>query len=374
MKILHINCNYIGTKLYRHMIEHLSPLGIESTVYTPVCEKENEDVTTQGCQVIVSKCFRKWHRFLFDYKQHRIIRDLQQKCDIGAYDRLHAYTLFTDGNCAYRMSRKYHVPFVVTIQGTDINAFFKRAFYLRGRGVRILRAASAVIFYSENHRKRVLEEYVPARFRQEIYDKSHVIPSGIEDFWLKNKYADKPTDLTESLSEKKLRVLSVGVIYPRKNHMAVQEALRILRQDGWQTDYCIVGKVLDQPLFERIMAYPGTRHIPPQPKEELIRYYRESDVFVLPSHMETFGLVYPEAISQGLPVIYTKGQGFEGQTEEGSVGFAADDKDPAEIARRILDVTEQYGKLVQGCLEQADRFDWDGICAYYSELYENISK
>ena len=38
--------------------------------------------------------------------------------------------------------------------------------------------------------------------------------------------------------------------------------------------------------------------------------YRENDIYVMPSIIETFGLVYAEAMSQGLPVIYTRGQGL----------------------------------------------------------------
>ena len=40
--------------------------------------------------------------------------------------------------------------------------------------------------------------------------------------------------------------------------------------------------------------------------------------FCLPSHAETFGLVYVEAMSQGLPIIY-EGQGFDKQFQDGEV-------------------------------------------------------
>lgn len=375
MKILHINCNYIGTKLHRSMIEHLNLFGIESTVYTPVCEKENEDVTTQGCQVIVSKCFRKWHRILFDYKQERIFRDIQNRLDCSAYDCLHAYTLFTDGNCARRLSRKYRIPYVVAVRDTDVNAFLKKAFYLRGRAVNILRDASAVFFLSEGYRRQVLENYVPERLREAIRAKSQVIPNGIDDFWLQNRNTDKlRDDLSESLSEKKLRVICVGVINHRKNHLATQEALQLLRQQGWSVQYQIVGKVLDQKLFEKIVTYPDTEYIPQQPREKLLGYYRKNDLFVMPSHMETFGLVYAEALSQGLPVIYTRGQGFDGQFEEGTVGYAVAANDPLEIAERIVDAAKRYWELTENCLQLADTFNWTDICEQYRELYCTIAQ
>lgn len=45
-------------------------------------------------------------------------------------------------------------------------------------------------------------------------------------------------------------------------------------------------------------------------KTKIIDVYRDSDIFVMPSKFETFGLVYVEALTQGLHLIYTKGQGL----------------------------------------------------------------
>lgn len=372
MKVLHINCNYIGTRLHREMIEHLNRFGIESTVYVPVCEKENEDVTTRDCTVIVSKCFRKWHRILFDYKQGRISRDIQEKLDCSAYDCIHAYTLFTDGNCARRLGRKYKLPYVVAVRDTDVNTFLKKAVYLRGRAVKILRDAAAVFFLSENYRRQVLETYVPEGLREKIYEKSHIIPNGVDDFWLQNCYRDRLQSGREVLPDKQLKVICAGVINHRKNHLATQEALQLLRQQGWTVHYQIVGKVLDQKLFEKIMSYPDTEYIPQQPKEKLLEYYRQNDVFVMPSRTETFGLVYAEALSQGLPVLYTRGQGFDGQFEEGEVGYSVDAEAPGEIAQRLADVSRRYRELCENCLQHAERFDWKDICERYRDLYLNI--
>ena len=41
-------------------------------------------------------------------------------------------------------------------------------------------------------------------------------------------------------------------------------------------------------------------------------YYERSDFFTMPSKAETFGLVYIEALLQGLPVMYTQNEGIDG--------------------------------------------------------------
>ncbi|MGX8699596.1 MAG: glycosyltransferase family 4 protein, partial [bacterium] len=111
---------------------------------------------------------------------------------------------------------------------------------------------------------------------------------------------------------------------------------------------------------------------PPVGKEELIRYYREADLFALPSHKETFGLVYAEAMSQGLPVVYTRGQGFDGQFPDGAVGYAASDRDARELAEKLLLCAENRPRLSVNALEGAKRFNWDTTCASYVKMYEEM--
>ncbi len=382
MKILHINCNYAGTALHKHMVEHLNVCGdpkdkIKSCVYVPVCQGKDVEVQTAGTRVVLSRCFRKWHRFFFDYKQSRIIRDVLRECDVPRYDCIHAYTLFADGNTARRLSRKYHIPYVTAVRNTDLSPFFEKAFYLRRRGVKILRDASAVFFLSENYRSAVLEGYVPEKLRKEILDKSYIIPNGIDDFWLENRYTDRlrTMDKTrETIRKKQLKVIYVGCISGRKNPLATQEALQLLRQRGWKVSFTAVGKIEDEKLYEQMISYPDTRYFPQQPKERLIDYYRENDLFVMPSHVENFGRVYSEAMSQGLPVIYTRGQGFDGQFPDGEVGFAVDDENPADIADKIELAAAQYDRLVENGLQFVRRFNWTDICEKYRGIYENLIK
>jgi len=111
--------------------------------------------------------------------------------------------------------------------------------------------------------------------------------------------------------------------------------------------------------------------VPPKPKEELINYYRDADVFVLPSIRETFGLVYAEAMTQGLPVIYSKGQGFDRQFEEGTVGFHAESRNAEEIADRIEDIMSNYQTISENCVRLSDRFNWSEIAKEYQRLYED---
>ncbi len=84
-----------------------------------------------------------------------------------------------------------------------------------------------------------------------------------------------------------------------------------------------------------------------------------------------FGLVYPDAITQGLPVIYSKGQGFDEQFEEGAVGYHVDSKNEEEIADRIIDIRGNYETIFRNCIQLSDKFDWAKIAGEYQSMYRD---
>jgi glycosyltransferase involved in cell wall biosynthesis len=79
----------------------------------------------------------------------------------------------------------------------------------------------------------------------------------------------------------------------------------------------------------------------------LDRIYQESDLFILPSTGEGFGLVYAEAMARGLPCIGARGCGSEDAIIDGATGLLLDDVGPAAIAAAATRILEgsQYATL-----------------------------
>ena len=368
MKVLHVNCNYLGTALHQCMVEHLDLLGVENTVFAPTYSPENT-VITPNKNVIVSKCFRKWDRVFFFLKQKKIQKALECAVPVGEFDLLHAYTLFTDGNCAYKMHKKYNVDYVVAIRNTDVNDFFKWRAHLIKRGIRIMRNAKAIFFLSESYKRQVLEKYVPAKYRSEIEQKSHIMPNGIDDFWLQNLQMNAGRE-----AHAPLRLVYIGRIDANKNIATAQAAMKILAEKDCETQLTVVGKVVDRKVLERVSSDVNTTYIPPRNKESLIDIYRDNDIFVMPSFTESFGLVYAEAISQGLPVVYSAGQGFDKQFTEGEVGYHADAQSAESVAGSILKIAQNYRTITENLPGKAQRYSWDSICKEYCNIYASVTK
>ena len=367
MNVLQICSYYAGRKrLYDQFNRSVGEVGVDSTFYVPT--KADLIISSDESNVIESVCFSNIDRLFFFQKHRRIFKDVQQKIDVVSFDLFHAHSLFSNGYIAYKLSKKYNIPYVVAVRNTDLNLFYRYMIHLRPLGNRILKDATAVIFFNEAYRDKTINTYVPLKWREEIRAKSRVIPNGIDSFWLENKY------LRETQRDSGcVRLVYAGEINRNKTLTASLEACRILIKRGYAVHYLAVGNILDKKVAVQLAEAPFAEHRDRCPKEQLISFYRNSDVFLMPSITETFGLVYAEAMTQGLPVVYTRGQGFDRQFEEGAVGYSVDCHNPQEIADRILDCIGRYEEISSNCVSLCDKFNWDTIAQQYLELYSRIA-
>lgn len=372
MRVLHINGNYILTTLHQEMINHLDKTGLENQIFVPI---ENVGLSTirTNDNVKVVECIKKRDRFVFDFKQKKIIDCINKNYNVKDFACIHAYTLFTDGNSARELSRKYGVPYVVAVRNTDVNVFFKYMVHLRRRGIKIMHDASAIIFLSEAYKKKVIKKYIPAKFKDEIIKKCYVIPNGIDNFWFDNKFIEKDVaSIIRRFEDKRLKLIYAGRIDKNKNIELTLSAIEKLQEDGWIVEFVVVGKVKDESEYLKIKEATYCTYLDARPKEQLLELYRNADIFVMPSHTETFGLVYAEAMSQGLPVIYTKGEGFDKQFNEGIVGYSVNSNDSGELAEKIVEVVRNYSTISSNVINLVEKFQWRKITNEYMDIYRAI--
>lgn len=317
--------------------------------------------------VFQDRCFNSFDRLLFFKKQKRIINAIERQVEENKPDLLHAHFLFTNGYACMRIGHKHKIPYIVAVRNTDLNVFFKHMFFLRNTGIEVLLNAEKIVFISSSYKNSILSKYIPQKYKDEINEKSIVIPNGIDKFWLINATLKNNID-------KEIHLLTVGSINRNKNQLTVVKAAELLISKGYKVRYTVIGKVEDKVIHKELMKRNFVVYIENQPKEKLINYYRKSNIFVMPSKTETFGLVYAEAMSQGLPVIYTRGQGFDNQFDEGEVGYSVNFSSIEEIACRTIDIIHNYKEMSKNCLEKVDKFNWDKITNKYIELYKECIK
>jgi len=115
----------------------------------------------------------------------------------------------------------------------------------------------------------------------------------------------------------------------------------------------------------------------PLPHAALAAAYRASDVVVVPSRSESFGLVAAEAQSCGIPVVASSVGGLAHVVADDESGLLVSGWDPADYAaalRRILTDAVLAGRMAAGALANAEQFSWPATADRLLELYTGISR
>lgn len=369
MKVLHI-CNGAQgySPFYKHLFQALKRKEVKQSLLVPVWKTPNIDFEDIECEYFYRDS-GILARLRFLRKIKKLTTFALEKFDVTKYDVIHAHTWFSDGAVAYNLHKKYGIPYIVAVRNTDINIFYKYFIHLRKLGHSILENAYQIIFIAPAYKNYVINELLPQKIINEITDKLSVIPNGVSSFWLNQK--QQKTKLLHPV-----RILSAGAITPNKNHLALCRVIESLRKRGVEIELTIVGKgYKDAPRYLKklenyIKNKPHITLVEKQNQEELLQTFRNHNIFVLPSHTETFGLVYIEALTQGLPIVYTKDQGIDGYFKYGEIGYAVNPKNTEEISQAIVSIISKH-KTLSDNITQLDFsiFDWEKIAERYLEIY-----
>ena len=376
IKVLHLCSAYIQSNLYRELTEALDETGISQVVYIPIKRRENSNKkilkNTKNVTFIYSKIFNELDRFLYFRKINKLSADIKTKIDLDLINIIHAHTLFSMGGIALKLKREKNIEYIVAVRSTDVNLFFKYLFYLREIGIKILKESKKIIFLSPAYRDYTLEKIIPGNLHDYIRKKSIVVPNGINPFFLKNK-CNRP----EPRDKNNIKLVYVGSFLKRKNidiSVAVAKKLKSLGYNiklfvvgGNGKDRCKIRKLVKEnediiEIYNRISE-----------KEKLLDMYKKADIFIMPSMNETFGLVYIEAMSQGLPVIYSKGQGIDGYFKDGRVGYSVNSNDANDVVKKIEMIINNYSQISKNCYALVEDFSWDKIAQAYYKVYISSS-
>lgn len=366
LKILHINSNYLHTPLYSEVIQRLENKGIKNTIIMP--RKQNDDkhlnknLIQHEAQIIHKQILNKYDRFRYFHKQKKITKWIEEtRVNICDYDLLHAHTLFSDGYYAYKSGK----PYLVTVRNTDLNYYFKYYPHLFLLGKKILSNASKIIFLSETYKKETIDKiYKDTLNKKKLLNKSVIIPNGINDFWIKNQMTYKKN------LDKKINVLFVGRIMKNKNIIFMIENLKKLSipRDVY---FHIVGEVIDKNYYNKIRKYKNVKFHGKLNREEIRNLMDEMHLFTMVSHNETFGLVYLEALTQSLPVLYTAHQGFDNYYKDGYVGYPVNSKNNFDFQQKFKYIISNYNEI-QNNINKINKFEygWESNVNKHIEIYK----
>ena len=102
-----------------------------------------------------------------------------------------------------------------------------------------------------------------------------------------------------------------------------------------------------------------------------------SDLFILPSEYESFGLVALEAMAAAVPVVSTNAGGLPEINIDGVTGFLSNVGDVDDMSRKIINLLgddDAFAQMKKNAFNQAKKFDIDRIVPEYENLYKKVLK
>ena len=368
-KLLQISNDFADQKIYVNLVRHLSEKGIRQVIYVPVRWEEkidgNRDDTIQNVEYHYSYILKR--NLLFKLRFHRkisiILKDLENKVNLQDIGLVHAHFLFSDGAVAYHLKKKYNIPYVVSVRATDIHIFFRYMLHLRLLGNRIIKEADKVIFINYSYRDIFNKKYRMS-FLDDESNKFRVIANAIDDAWFQGPNVKKQF-------QGPVHLIYVGRIIKRKKLDVVIKSLKKLNRETnnrFRLNVVGDGEYIDK--VKRLADDSVTFHGKINTIQELKRIYNQSHIFVMPAIRETFGLVYVEAMSQGLPVVFCKGEAIDGFFENDSIGRAVKPNSTHEVYEAVLSILAEYEHLSTTAFAASREFNWMEITEKYVEVYK----
>ncbi|MFX1396103.1 MAG: glycosyltransferase family 4 protein [Promethearchaeota archaeon] len=180
-------------------------------------------------------------------------------------------------------------------------------------------------------------------------DKSHIkfLPAGINT----KKFYNIP--LKRSKDSNELLLLIVARLVPFKRHIDLLKALKYLNEKNTiDLSLTIIGEgYLKRDLLRTIKKYKIShliKFIDKVPYESMKEIYSSYDVLILPSYNEALGMVVPEAMSCGLPVIVSDTVGAASYVKDGYNGYIFKTFDFIDLANKIIKLSNIHKRIEFG--------------------------
>ncbi|WP_211941900.1 glycosyltransferase family 4 protein [Cylindrospermopsis raciborskii] len=174
-------------------------------------------------------------------------------------------------------------------------------------------------------------------------------------------------------------ITTVAGMYTRKGISELIQAFQIIAQDFTQAHLYIVGEGPDRTMFEAMVQKCGElKHrihfegFQPEPQ----RYMLSTDIFVLASHCESFGLVLTEAREAGCAIVATDVDGIPETLDYGQAGILVPPQDSQSLAYALIQLLRDRHKLQAWKLrgqQNLQRFSTTRVSEETLSIYRELS-
>ncbi len=217
-----------------------------------------------------------------------------------------------------------------------------------------LRKADSVVVFSNKQKDFVNKKY------NVKCENIHIIPNGVSE-----KYFQKRTN-----NKLKLELLSVGRL---TNQKRIDRVIKAVGKMNAPVHLTVVGDGEDRNDLEElanVVAKDKVTFVGEKKPQYVREYYKDSDIFVIPSDKEGMPIVMLEAMAAGLPVVGSNVLGIHELLY--GVGVLVNNPSPETFARAITELqndSERLLDLSNKSVQCAKKYSWEKIVTMIEKLY-----
>lgn len=367
MKILSLTYEYPpigggGGVVAAALNEELAVLGDRVRVVTSRMRDLPDHEVVNGVEVHRTACFRRFRHFTTAAELATTLwpayRMAARVIEAERPEIIHTHFVLPSGLIAWRLSKRFGIPFVLTAHGSDIPGYNPDRFSLLHTALRPvwqrITSAAAAVTSPSAYLANLIYRQCPGLHVD-------VIPNGFT-----------PNSLV--LAPKRNLVLVVARLFPRKGVQHFLDAVgRLARHGDWE--FVVAG---DGPYMETLRLQAKALGSPVRfvgflGRSELAAYYQAARIFVFPSIRENFPMVLLEAMDAGCAIITTDAEGCHEVVADTGVVVPAGDPDAiAEQLALLMGDTRRCELLSTLARERSARFYWNRVSDMYSRVFRRV--
>ncbi len=273
---------------------------------------------------------------------------------------------------SYIFSKKYKKPMILTEHGFhSLKSFTKiiYTFYNRLISQKIFRQSKKIITVSKSFKKEVISLGIPVNKIEMIYNSLN-----LEEYDIKIRRDKK--------NSKNKIIFSAGRLIEEKGFQYLIKAIPILLEEFPNLILMLAGpnhyykkhleNISNQLNIRKQVLFLGEIS-----EYKLKKFMKLSDIIVIPSLYEPFGIIALEAMAMGKPIVASKIGGLSEIISEGKTGLFVNPGSHLDIyekVRTLLNNEKLSKKLSKQAKNESKKYDWEKNIGKIIRIYKSVIK
>jgi len=389
-----------GQNLYvRLLIEGLSKIGWEVDVFTRLDNQHKKRIIQINKKLRVIRLEGGKIGYISKEKLITVLPEIYNNF-LSFINFQNSYSLFhghywDGGWMALKAHLQFHKPLITNFHSLGLIKLQTKERYLMNKNNssyfterlnienKLAKNSSAIISLAETEKKDLQQFYGCPE------EKCKVVPGGV-DLKRWNRVERNKSREVLNLDQESFILLYIGRLEWRKGIGTLLSAGRLLKNEIPNLKILIVGGKIygrqknldDYKEYKRLLKKAEqegvgniTKFVGNISNRRLHFFGSASDVMVVPSYYEAFGLVALEGMAAKIPVVASNVGGLMGIIENAKDGFLFEPRNPLSLKEKVLLIynsQELRQRLIQNAYEKVQNYSWKSMVQKIDAIYKDL--